>query len=127
DPVPFPAALGSFLHSVAPQLERASFLRGASWWGIDAAEALPGLVLGFGQVMVLLAVAVCLATRLPVAANVVTCVVVYVVSHLSPILLASAQYRAASEPAGGSTVTAMLEFMAKLFDFVLPGLQLFKP
>jgi hypothetical protein len=84
-------------------------------------------VLGFGQVMVLLAVAVCLATRLPVAANVVTCVVVYVVSHLSPILLTSAQYRARSEPGGPSTVTAMLEFMAKLFDFVLPGLQLFKP
>jgi ABC-type transport system involved in multi-copper enzyme maturation permease subunit len=127
DPVPFPENLGSFIQSVAPSLERQVFLRGASWWALDAAEYLPGLVLGFGQVMVLLAIAVCLATRLPVAANVVTCVVVYLVSHLSPILKASAQSRAASEAGGGSTVTAMLEFMAKLFDFVLPGLQLFKP
>jgi ABC-type transport system involved in multi-copper enzyme maturation permease subunit len=129
DPVPFDPTMGSFVRSVAPEMERAAFLRGAGWWVIDAAEALPGLVLGFGQVMVLLAVAVCLATRLPVVANVVTCVVVFVVSHLSPILLASAQYRrnAPDEPAGGSTMTLMLEFMAKLFDFVLPGLQLFKP
>jgi hypothetical protein len=127
DPVPFPPTLGSLVQTVAPEMERSSFLHGAGWWVIDAAEALPGLVLGFGQVMVLLAIAVCLATRLPVVANVVTCVVVFVVSHLSPILLATAQYRAASEPAGASTVTAMLEFMARLFDFVLPGLQLFKP
>jgi hypothetical protein len=126
DPVPFPAELGSFIQSVAPQLERATFLRGASWWALDAAEYLPGLVLGVGQVMVLLAVAVCLATRLPVAANVVTCVVVYLVSHLSPILKASAQSRADSA-SGGSTMIEMLTFMAKLFDFVLPGLQLFKP
>jgi ABC-type transport system involved in multi-copper enzyme maturation permease subunit len=127
DPTPFPAAIGSFLRSVAPETERQAFLRGAFLWTIDAADALPGLVLGFGQVMVLLAVAVCLATRLPVVANIVTCAVIYVVSHLSPILKTSAQYRAASEGAGPSTVTSMLEFMAKLFDFVLPGLQLFKP
>jgi hypothetical protein len=127
DPVPFPTTIGSWLQSVAPGSDRQAFLRGASWWMIDAAEALPGLVLGFGQVMVLLAVAVCLATRLPVAANVVTCAVIYVLSHLSPILLASAQYRQTQEPAGPTTVTQMLTFVAQLFDRVLPGLQLFKP
>jgi ABC-type transport system involved in multi-copper enzyme maturation permease subunit len=128
DPVPFPASAASFIQSVAPTgMERQAFLRGASWWAIEAADALPGLVLGFGQVMVLLAVAVCLATRLPMAANVTTCVVVYIVSHLSPILLATAQYRQKSDPSGGSTVTSMLMFVAQLFDRVLPGLQLFKP
>jgi ABC-type transport system involved in multi-copper enzyme maturation permease subunit len=127
DPVPFPEAAASFLQRVAPAPERQAFLRGACWWVFDAAQVLPGLVLGFGQVMVLLAVAVCLATRLPVAANVTTCAVVYVVSHLSPILLASAQYRSQSDPVGGSTVTSMLLFVAQLFDRVLPGLQLFKP
>src|SRR5262249_43217093 len=92
-----------------------------------AAELLPGLVLGFGQVMVLLAVAVCLATRLPMAANVTTCAVIYIVSHLSPILKASAEARRGADPSGGSTVTQMLMFVAQLFDRVLPGLQLFKP
>ncbi len=127
DPVPFPAAVATWIESATPDLDAQIFLRGICWWGIDAADTLPGLVLGFGQVMVLLALAVCLATRLPVAANVVTCVVVYVVSHLSPILLSSVQYRAQTDPAGGSTVTTMLKFVAQLFDFVLPGLQLFKP
>jgi len=127
DPVPFPTAAASFLHKVAREPERFAFLRGASWWVFDAAEVMPGLVLGFGQVMVLLAVAVCLATRLPVAANVTTCAVVYIVSHLSPILLASASYRAQAEPAGESTVTRMLLFVAQVFDRVLPALQLNKP
>ncbi len=126
--MPFPASAAAFLQSVAPDAaQRQAFLRGGSWWMIDAAELAPGLVLGFGQVMVLLAVAVCLATRLPVAANVTTCLVVYVLSHLSPILLASAQSRRAQTESGGSTVTEMLMFVAQLFDRVLPGLQLFKP
>jgi ABC-type transport system involved in multi-copper enzyme maturation permease subunit len=127
DPVPFPATIATWIQAATPDSDQQFFLRGAGWWMIDAADALPGLVLGFGQVMVLLALAVCLATRLPVAANVVTCVVVYVISHLSPILLSSVQYRAQTDPASGSTVTTMLKFVAQLFDFVLPGLQLFKP
>jgi hypothetical protein len=127
DPVPFPPQIASWIETATTDVDGQVFLRGIGWWLIDAADTLPGLVLGFGQVMVLLALAVCLATRLPVAANVVTCVVVYVVSHLSPILLSSVQYRAQTDPAGGSTVTTMLKFVAQLFDFVLPGLQLFKP
>jgi ABC-type transport system involved in multi-copper enzyme maturation permease subunit len=127
DPVPFPPQIASWIDAATGDMNGQVFLRGIGWWLIDAADTLPGLVLGFGQVMVLLALAVCLATRLPVAANVVTCVVVYVVSHLSPILLSSVQYRAQTDPAGGSTVTTMLKFVAQLFDFVLPGLQLFKP
>jgi len=127
DPVPFPTAAGSFLQSVASGTEREAFLQGAAWWGMDAANVAPGLVLGFGQVMVLLAIAVCLATRLPVVANVVGCAVLYIVSHLSPILVASVKYRQQGDPDGGSTVTAMLKFVAQLFDRVLPALQLFKP
>jgi ABC-type transport system involved in multi-copper enzyme maturation permease subunit len=127
DPVPFPAAAATFLQTWAPAQQAQALLRGVCWWMMDAAEVLPGLVMGFGQVMVLLAVAVCLATRLPVAANIVTCAVVYVISHLSPTLLSSVQNRAQFDPAGGSTVTSMLMFVAQLFDRVLPGLQLFKP
>jgi hypothetical protein len=129
DPVQFPPQLATFFQSVAPgSAERQAFLRGGSWWTIDAAEAAPGLALGFGQIMVLLAIAVCLATRLPVAANVTTCGVVYILSHLSPILVASANARggsaAQSDP---TTVTQMLRFVAGLFDRLLPALQLFKP
>jgi ABC-type transport system involved in multi-copper enzyme maturation permease subunit len=125
DPVPFPSSAATLLHTVAPGTEREAFLRGVCWWALDASDVLPGLVLGFGQVMVLLAVAVCLATRLPVAANVTTCGVLYIVSHLSPILQASARSQVGSS--GSSAVTDMLLFVAQLFDRVLPALQLFKP
>jgi ABC-type transport system involved in multi-copper enzyme maturation permease subunit len=130
DPVPFPAALGAHLQSLAPGPDRQALLRGAAWWLIDATTALPGLVLGFGQVMVLLAVAVCLATRLPVAANIVTCAVVYVLSHLSPILQITSSYRGNQEKLALGQVsmgTQMLEFVTGVFNWVLPGLQLFKP
>jgi hypothetical protein len=128
DPVQFPPRVAAFFESVAPgSIERQAFLRGCSWWVIDAAEAAPGLILGFGQVMVLLAIAVCLATRLPVAANVTTCGVVYILSHLSPILVASANARGGAGEGEATTVTRMLSFVAGLFDRVLPALQLFKP
>jgi ABC-type transport system involved in multi-copper enzyme maturation permease subunit len=128
DPVQFPAGAATFVRTLVPNSpESQAFLRGGWWWAIDASEVAPGLVLGFGQVMVLLAIAVCLATRLPVAANVTTCGVVYILSHLSPILMASASYRAGTGAEADSTVTRMLLFVAGLFDRVLPALQLFKP
>jgi ABC-type transport system involved in multi-copper enzyme maturation permease subunit len=128
EPVQFPVGAAAFFRSVAPgSPERQAFLRGGWWWALDASEVAPSLALGFGQVMVLLAIAVCLATRLPVAANVTTCGVVYILSHLSPILMASASYRAGAGGEADSTVTRMLLFVAGLFDRVLPALQLFKP
>jgi ABC-2 family transporter protein len=126
DKVPFPSDAAAFLQTLAPgSQERESFLRGGMLWLMEAVDAAPGLILGFGQVMVLLAIAVGLATRLPVAANVTTCGIVYILSHLSPILVASANNR--SEGTGTSYVTPMLKFVAGLFDRVLPALQLFKP
>jgi ABC-2 family transporter len=128
DPVAFPAGPAAFFRSLAPgAAERQAFLRGASWWAIDLSEVAPSLVLGFGQLMVLLAVAVCLATRLPVAANVTTCGVVYILSHLSPILVASVNRTGPGTEGEATTVTQMLRFVAGLFDRVLPALQLFKP
>ncbi len=125
DPVPFPAGAATFIHALTPGTEREAFLQGLSWWGLDAANVAPGLVLGFGQVMVLLAIAVCLATRLPVVANVVSTAVLYVVSHLAPVLVASV--KAGEQQGGNPTVTSMLKFVAQLFDRILPALQLFKP
>jgi ABC-type transport system involved in multi-copper enzyme maturation permease subunit len=128
DPVQFPPGAALFVKTLVPgSVERQAFLRGISWWTIDAAEVAPSLSMGFGQVMVLLAVAVCLATRLPVAANVTTCAVVYILSHLAPRLVASANARGRAGEEADPTVTQMLRFVAGLFDRVLPALQLFKP
>src|SRR5262249_44587040 len=54
----------------------AYFLRGAFWWLDDIGRLLPGVLIGFCQVAVLLAIAVALATRLPMIVNLVVCMVV---------------------------------------------------
>src|SRR5262249_41636221 len=46
-----------------------SIVGGAAWWFADAITGSAGLVLGFCQVMVLLAISVALATRLPMVVN----------------------------------------------------------
>src|SRR5262249_6183389 len=81
------------------------------------------LVLGSCQVMVLLAVAVSLATRIPMVINLVVCLGIYFGGHLTPVLV-----QIADQGFGGDTpqaVSQMLRFMANLFDTLLPGLEYF--
>jgi hypothetical protein len=87
---------------------------GVAWWFVDALVASPGLILGFCQGMVLLAIAVALATRVPMVVNVVSCLVVFFLGHLTPVLAQVSQNR-----------LALVHFMAQLFDTLLPGLDLF--
>ena len=70
--------------------------------------------MGACQTMVLLAVAVALATRLPFIVTFVTCAVVFFLGHLTHVLVqvSAARY-------------ALVNFMAKFFDNVLPGLEYF--
>jgi ABC-type transport system involved in multi-copper enzyme maturation permease subunit len=90
------------------------FARGIGFWIHDAGFALPGLVIGFCQVMVLLAVAVALGTRLPMVINFPICVLVFFLGHLTPIMTEVTR--------GGYR---LIYFMAQLFDTVLPGLDFF--
>lgn len=91
-----------------------SVVGGAVWWFYDAVVASPGLILGFCQVMVLVAVAVALATRLPMVVNLVICLMVYFLGHLSPVLEQVSRQR-----------FALVHFMAQLFNTVLPVFELF--
>jgi ABC-type transport system involved in multi-copper enzyme maturation permease subunit len=93
----------------------ANLARGALWWADEAAEVIPGLVLGFCQAMVLLAIAVALATRLPMILNLVICGVIFVVSHLVPVLEQTSRGR-----------FALVRFMAQLFNTLLPELSYFR-
>jgi ABC-type transport system involved in multi-copper enzyme maturation permease subunit len=127
---PVPAAAQEFLHTYVKSSEGMAILRGAIVWAVDSGETLPGLILGFCQVMVLLALSVSLATRLPVVANVVTCAVVYVLSHLTPILVQTTQYQAQSQFSKTGEVTPVIRlllFVSKAFDWIFPSLQLTKP
>jgi ABC-type transport system involved in multi-copper enzyme maturation permease subunit len=87
--------------------------RGIGLWGRDLGDALPGLVIGFGQVMTLIAVSVALATRVPMVVNVTMCMVIYFLGHLAPIMTEVSQR------------LALVNFLAKLFEVLLPGLANF--
>jgi ABC-type transport system involved in multi-copper enzyme maturation permease subunit len=104
------------IQSVGTGPEAKAFLKGVGAWAGEALANHLGLILGFGQVMVLLAVAASLATRLTMVVNLVVCLVVFFLGHLSPVLVQASQ-----QLQGG--VLALVGFLAKLFDILLPSLE----
>jgi ABC-type transport system involved in multi-copper enzyme maturation permease subunit len=100
------------------------FLRGIGLWTHLTLDTWPGLVLGFAQVMVLIAIAVTLATRVPMVVNLVVVVVIFFLAHLTPVLVAIGYQAQANDP--GSAVSQILAFMAQLLDTLLPDLDLFR-
>jgi ABC-type transport system involved in multi-copper enzyme maturation permease subunit len=100
-----------------PAGEPAALARGVALWFDESGAALPGLVIVSCQVMVLLGIAVALATRLPMVVTIPICLAFYFLGHLTPILIA------VSRGKGGAY--RLVEFMAQVFDTVLPGLEHF--
>lgn len=82
-------------------------------WLAEFRDLLPGMILGFCQVSVMLAVAVALATRVPLEVNLITCVVMFALGHLSHVLVIVS--------AGGNQ---FVNVVARLFDVFLPGLEM---
>jgi hypothetical protein len=120
-----PAQLTAWLEAYSPMGEPRDFLRGAGLWVYQSAELAPGLTLGLCQVMVLVAIAVALATRIPMILNVPICLLVYFLGHLTPVLKEVAGHFQKTGEGGGSAVGQMLSFMAQLFDSLLPSLEFF--
>ncbi len=112
-----PAWVTAFLTDHVPRGESAAFVRGVLLWFDDSGAILPGLVIVSGHVMVLLAIAVALATRVPMLVNIPICIVFYFLGHLTPILIQVSRGR------GGAL--RLVEFMAQVFDTILPGLEHF--
>ena len=75
---------------------------------------LPGLCLIFLEVCVLAAISVAISTRVPMIANMVTCFSVFVIGHLTPILVETGKLR-----------IEFVDFMARLIATVLPALEFF--
>jgi ABC-type transport system involved in multi-copper enzyme maturation permease subunit len=118
-----PAWVGPFAQRAEPWGDLAvNFQYGIGLWFGDAVDTFPGLVLGFCQVMVLLAIGVALATRLPMIVTLVACFVVYMLGHLAPVLVQIAEHMRAGPP---SATVDMVYFMAKLFNALLPALEFF--
>jgi hypothetical protein len=91
-----------------------AFFWGAVWWLQEVVSAGPGVVLGVCQAMVLVAIAVALATRVPMVVNMVSCLVVYFLGNLTPVLTESTRNQ-----------FPLVRFMAQLFDTILPRLEMF--
>ncbi len=79
-------------------------------------QVLPGLALGFFEVTVLTAISVAISTRLPMLVNLVVCISVFFLGHLTPILV---------EVTKGGRTNELVSFMAQLFGFILPSLEFF--
>jgi ABC-type transport system involved in multi-copper enzyme maturation permease subunit len=125
DPRQPSAWLAATLASWSLPGDATDFLRGSGMWFEHVLDTLPGLVLSYSQVMVLVAITVSLATRVPMVVNLATVwVVIYPLAHLNPVLLAAAQQAQAAAP--GSTVAQLVAFMAQVSDTLLPNLSSFR-
>jgi hypothetical protein len=122
-----PVWLGQAIAQYMPAGVAASFTLGVLDWLVNAVAASPGLVVGSGQVMVLLAVAVALATRMPMMVNLVLCLVLFFLGHLAPVLVQVSQSRItefAKENAGQTSATLdLIHFVARLTDTLLPAFE----
>ena len=64
----------------------------------------------------LTAISVAISTRLPMLANLVVCILVFFLGHLSPVIV---------EVSGQTHVNVLVSFMARFFAFALPSLEFF--
>ncbi|MEZ6056714.1 MAG: ABC transporter permease subunit [Planctomycetaceae bacterium] len=79
-----------------------------------ATHTLPGLALLYFELAVITSVSVAIATRVPMMMNVVTCMTIFVIGHLTSVLVASVL-----------ADNVFLKFVARLFATVLPALEVF--
>ena len=80
-------------------------------------QMLPGLVLTYFQVTIIVALSVAFSTRFPLHMNITACIIVYLLGHLAPQMVqATSQDPTAFEAVG---------FMAQFFATVFPGLEYF--
>jgi ABC-type transport system involved in multi-copper enzyme maturation permease subunit len=124
DPEPIPLWVMGTLEQWALPGEATDLLRGLGLWTHLTLDTAPGLILGLSQVMVLVAIAVSLATRVPMVVNLIAVVVIFVLAHLTPILVSIGYHAQATDP--GAAVSQILYFMAQLFDLFLPNLESFR-
>lgn len=115
--VPMPGWVNEWANKMTTSDQVRPLLRGVGHWGAHVLDTMPGLVLCFSQVMVLVGLAVALATRVPMVVNLLSVFGVYVLAHLTPVLLAVAKRARGLE---------LVRFVAEALDMVLPDLGMFR-
>jgi ABC-type transport system involved in multi-copper enzyme maturation permease subunit len=91
------------------------------WWAEEFSNSL-GTMLVFGQVMILIAIATALATRLPFVVNLTVVLFIYLFGNLAPVIV-----RVSQNPTGDTNKTGvkLIGFFAQMFDTLLPALEFF--
>jgi len=80
----------------------------------EVTQVLPGLVLIFLEIAVVSAISVAISTRMPMVVNLVCCLAIFVVGHLTPLLVKTAIGN-----------LEFVKFMAQMIAVVLPNLEVF--
>jgi hypothetical protein len=96
--------------------------RGCGLWFSDAVAHSLGVVHGFGQVLILVAIASALATRVSFVVNIVICLLVFFLGHLAPVVV---QVTRQAQEQGGGVGVGLVGFLGRLFDVLLPSLESF--
>ena len=78
-------------------------------------QLIPGIVLTYCQVMILTAISVAFSTRFPVALNLTTCIALFLLGRVVPLL----------EDMPASQQSASVKFVAQFFATILPGMEYF--
>jgi ABC-type transport system involved in multi-copper enzyme maturation permease subunit len=122
DPMTFQAqrTVVPIFETPVPSQPGKAVARGAGLWFSDVAAHSLGLFLGFGKVMILVAIAAALATRLSFVVNIVLCLLVYFLGHLAPVVV-----RVTESTAGTAAGAGLAAFLGRLFDVLLPALEFF--
>lgn len=82
----------------------------------EMADTIPGLTLSFMETAVMASLAVAISTRLPLLANMVICLAIYVLGHLTPVLV---------ESTSASGQFEVVIFVAQLIATIFPNLESF--
>lgn len=106
--------------SAVPSAPGKAVATGAGLWFSDAVAHTFGVALGFGQVMILVAVASALATRVAFVVNLVLCLLLFFLGHLAPVVVQVSQ-----QAQGGGVGVRLIGFLGQLFDALLPSLESF--
>ena len=81
---------------------------------VTALRVLPGLALVFMEVSIMASISVAISTRLPMLVNVTSCLAIFVIGHLTPVLVQSALKD-----------VPFVKFVAQLLATILPTLDNF--
>jgi ABC-type transport system involved in multi-copper enzyme maturation permease subunit len=94
--------------------------RGVGLWFSDTLAHGVGILLGFGQVMILVGIASALATRVTFVVNLVLCLMIYFLGHLAPVIVLVTE-----SASGGGVGVGLIGFLGKLFNVLLPALEFY--